>query len=72
LLEFDGWRVDIAERVLLKPCRNTSKVSTVKLSSVPKKILQELDISQIAAKVLKGRSFSSVAFVGLGQFYSFE
>jgi hypothetical protein len=44
----------------------------VKLSSVPKKILQELEICQIAAKVLRGHGFSSVAFIDLGQFSSFE
>jgi hypothetical protein len=68
LVEVDGWRVDVAKRVLLKPHQRTSKVSAIKLSCVPKKILQELEGSQFAAEVLKSRGFSRVAFVDLGSF----
>jgi uncharacterized protein (UPF0128 family) len=72
LLAVDGWRVDVAESVLLKFCRNTSKVSTVKLSNVSENILQELRGSQSATEILKSRGFSRVAFVYLGVVSSFE
>jgi hypothetical protein len=36
LVDVDGGRVDVAEMVLLKPLRDTSKVSRVKLSSMSK------------------------------------
>jgi hypothetical protein len=60
--------VDVAERVLSKPHRDTSKASAKKLSSVPKRILPELVGSQFAAEVLKSRGFSNVAFVDFGPF----
>jgi hypothetical protein len=41
--EVDGRRVDVAESILSKPCRDIFKVSRVKLPIMHKKILQELE-----------------------------
>jgi hypothetical protein len=42
-----------------KPCRDIFKVSGVRLSSMPEKVLQELEGFQLAIEVLKSWGFSS-------------
>jgi hypothetical protein len=50
---------------LLKPHRETFKVSGVRLSNMPEKILRELEGYQLAIEVLKSRGFSG-SFCCLG------
>jgi hypothetical protein len=62
----DGWRVDVAESILSKSCRDTFKVSGVRLSSMPKKIFRELEgFSSSQIEILKSRGFSG-SFYCLG------
>jgi hypothetical protein len=66
----DGWRPDVAESILSKPHRDIFKVSGVRLSSMPKKILPELEGFPLAIEVLKSRGFSG-RFCWLGVVASF-
>jgi hypothetical protein len=68
--ELDGWRVDVAESILSKPRRDIFKVSGVRLSSMPEKILRELEGFHLAIEVLKSRGFSG-SFCWLGIVASF-
>jgi hypothetical protein len=69
--EVDGWRVDVAKSTLSKPCRDTFKVSRVKLPSMHEKILQELEGFQLAIELLESRGFSG-RFHWLGVVASFQ
>jgi hypothetical protein len=55
---------------LLKPHQETFKVSGVRLSNMPEKILRELEGYQLAIEVLKSRGFSGI-FCWLGVVASF-
>jgi hypothetical protein len=66
----DGWRVDVAKSILSKPRRDIFKVSGVRLSSMPVKILRELEGSSSRIEVLKSRGFSG-SFCYLGVVASF-
>jgi hypothetical protein len=72
--EVDGWRVDVAESILWKPHRDMFKGSRVRLSSMPEKILRELEGFQLANEVLKSRGFSgSSCWLGVASsFVSFD
>jgi hypothetical protein len=51
----------VAKSTLSKPCQDIFKVSRVRLSSIPKKILQELEGFQLAIEALQSRGFSGTS-----------
>jgi hypothetical protein len=68
--KIDGWGVDVAESILSKPRRDIFKVSGVRLSSMPEKILRELEGFQLADWGSKSQGFSG-SFCCLGVVASF-